>query len=109
MEILKNTTEGIYPLKRGEMNIISSGRSSGKSYYSLLASMQINKIKFMQLHSAIVDDELWYSLLAGDEAGSWLRTQDKSLVVEGSGFTHLLGTAFDVHEKIYAMMVLKFQ
>lgn len=115
MGILRNVTEGIGPyylnggFKRGQMSIITSGRRTGKSYYALMASMEINKLKFITLNSSTVDSDSWYSLLVGSEAAPWLRTQDKALVIEGQG-TVLSGAAiFDVHETIYSLMVLKWQ
>jgi len=115
MGILRSVTEGIDPyslnggFKKGQMSIITGGRRTGKSYYAWMASMEINKLKFMTLNSSTVDGEPWYSLLVGSEAAPWLRTQDKSLVIEGQG-TVLSGAAiFDVHEKIYSLMVLKWQ
>ena len=95
--------------KPGEMSIYSVGRRTGKSYYGMAASMTINKIKFMKLAEAQVDNEPWYSLVVGKEAAAWLRTQDKSVQTELSDRVSIPDhSVFDVHETIYTMMVLKF-
>ncbi len=113
MGILKNTTDGIHPrivgFKPGETATYLSARRTGKSYYAMMASMEINNIKFMLLTSALVDNEPWYSLLVNKEAAAWLRTQDKSVSIELHDRTSILDhSIFDVHETIYTMMVLKF-
>lgn len=124
MEMIKNSTDGIYPLrpyqqalldkvsggfKHGEMMILSAGRRTGKSYYGMAACMTINKIKFMKLTEATVDGEPWYSLIVGKEAAAWLRTQDTSVSTESSDRVSIPDhSIFDVHETIYSMLVLKF-
>lgn len=124
MGMIKNATQGIYPMqpyqqalldkvlggfKHGEMMILGAGRRTGKSYYGMAASMSINKIKFMKLAEAQVDGEPWYSLVVGKEAAAWLRTQNKSVQTESSDRVSIPDhSVFDVHETIYTMMVLKF-
>lgn len=89
--------------------VFMGGRQSGKSYWAYKASMQINNMKYMKLDSSKVDSEQWYSVLADNTVAEWLRTQDKSLVVETRGSAINGTTTFDMHEKIYLLMVLKFQ
>ena len=112
MNILKKITEGI-PL--GEMSIISAGRMTGKSYYTnhLLNSMA-NRVQFTIVTSAIVDDEQWHTVMISafsSQVSKWLREQDPQLVTEISdpGRNFGIDSVFDIHDKVYTMMVLKFQ
>lgn len=106
MDILRDVSGGIHPR---EMFIISSGRRTGKSYYAMTASMRINNIKFMKIAQSMVDDEPWFSVIAVKETAEWLRNQDKTLSIETNHDSFNGTPVFDIHEKIYSMLVLKFQ
>ena len=68
--------------------------------------MHINRLSFLRIADAIVDDEQWYSVIVSGPVAAWLREQDKTLVSEVVGIT--LATTFDVHETIYSTLVLKW-
>lgn len=91
-------------VKPGEMMIMMA-RQTGKSsfYYSYSP-----KTQFQKVDEATVDGEVWYTVRtrSGSEVGNWLRGQD--CVVESStGWA--FDSYFDVPEKIYMMLVLRFQ
>lgn len=95
--------------KAGELAIITAGRRSGKStlYEQILAERM--KIKFEKVDEAIVDDEQWYTISTQQlDIAAWLRTQPKKVCVEQST-EWATYSYFDIHEKLYTMMELKFQ
>lgn len=88
--------------KPGEFMIMQA-RRNGKSSYYYPTTMQFEKVD-----EAIVDGEMWYSVRTrrGSEAGNWLRKQDCA-VETSTGWA--FDSYFDVPEKIYSMLILKFQ
>lgn len=68
------------------------------------------KTNFFKIHDqSIVDDATWYTVSCYDDTSEWLRTQDQELWHEHINnkwgkINHL----FDIHEKIYTMLALKF-
>jgi hypothetical protein len=104
MEILKNVTGGIHP---GEMMIFSSGRRTGKSYYNQMLMDQTQSYK--DITHATVDDYEWYTVKCNKETAAWVRQQNKDMWYEhiDSNWT-IYKNMFDMHEKIYTMMLLKY-
>ena len=68
------------------------------------------KTNFFKIHDqSIVDGATWYTVSCYDDTSEWLRTQDQELWHEHINnkwgkINHL----FDIHEKIYTMLALKF-
>ena len=98
----------------GEMSIISSGRRSGKSlYYDHFKRQQMQRVKYTVEAEAIVDGEQWYTVRIAEglkDISAWLRSLDKNLAVEHKQPIMVwCDSMFDVHEKIYMMMELKFK
>lgn len=110
LKMLDNFNAGF---KAGEMSIISSGRRTGKSwYYELFQREQMKRIKYSVDAEAIVDGEQWYTVRVAEglkDISAWLRSQDKNLVVDHKSPMVWCDSMFDVHEKIYMMMELKFK
>ena len=88
--------------KPGELMIMMA-RQTGKSTYYYPSKLQFEKVD-----EAIVDGEKWYSIRTrrGSEAGNWLRKQNCA-VETSTGWA--FDSYFDVPEKIYIMLVLRFQ
>ena len=125
MTILKNTTEGIYPyqralydkmqaggLKQGELMLFTAGRQTGKSMVIKIMKNRMygtitTPAKFTILDQAPVDGATWYTVSCAKEVSIWLREQSKELQYEAlaHGF-HF--PQFDIHEKLYTMMALKW-
>ena len=122
MTILKNTTEGIYPyqktlidhlqaggFKRGEISIIMSGRRAGKSMLNQMYGSMTTPAKFTILDQAPVDGATWYTVSCANEVSTWLREQSKELQhshIDNNRYFFV--TKFDIHEKLYSMMALKW-
>ena len=68
------------------------------------------KTNFFKIHDrSIVDDATWYTVSCYDDTSQWLRSQDRELWHEHiekrwAGYHNI----FDVHEKLYTMLALKF-
>ena len=105
MDIFKN----MGGFKQGEMAIISAGRRTGKSsYYQSLLRGQNNM--FQKVDEAVVDGEEWYTISTTKfEVAHWLRSQPASMIKELSTGQHTLGAYFDISEKLYVMLDLKFK
>lgn len=89
--------------KPGEMLIIQARRTGKSSYYYPYPP----KTQFQKIDEATVDGEIWYTVRTrnGSDAGKWLREQEGT-VETGTGWT--FDSYFDVPEKIYMILVLRF-
>jgi hypothetical protein len=98
--------------KPGEMMLVSAGRQSGKStlashYWQMMKQQEIS---YSNAGKAEVDGELWYTVKCNKEAGAWIR----SLPKEGNWFEHIDSQwyvyqhMFDLHERVYVQLGLKF-
>jgi hypothetical protein len=70
----------------------------------------IQKNSFEIIDQALVDNEQWYVIQVEPRVIPWLRTQEQELWYEHltySGRYRILET-FDVHEKLYTMLALKW-
>ena len=98
-------------VKSGEMMIISSGRRCGKSYVNaVMQEWQEYMAKpFRHLGEATVDGEKWYIVTGQKPVCTWIRTQDNKLWHEHiDGTWNISYNTFDIHEKIYTMLGMKF-
>jgi hypothetical protein len=90
--------------KPGEMQIVSSGRSTGKSHwppYSRQAPYQV-------LGSATqCDDGAWYQVYCRPDVAAWVRTQDPFTWAE-TGSHASLGNFFDIKASVMTMLALKW-
>lgn len=103
--------------KQGEMMLFASGRQTGKSMlnqmygkiYSNNLCKEIIMPKFSKEASAIVDGEQWYTVRVNDkDIAKWLRTQSVHLVSDLTITSGPLFSLFDVHEKIYIMLGMRW-
>ena len=90
--------------KKGEMVVIASTPSGKSSYYE---AMMGSKVKFQTVYQAEVDGEMWYTIRTSNrEVSKWIRSQENTMMVET---TVNYPDYFDVHEKIYIMLELKYK
>ena len=95
--------------KTGEMAIISAGRQSGKSYYNQFMQNYLTELyspAYEQIGEGVVDGDLWLTVKCNNETAAWVRGQNKKYVYEHSTSSPL--AMFDVHEKLYTMLKIKF-
>lgn len=93
--------------KPGEV-MVMMGRQTGKSMiYSQMFDLVFSPDKFKKVSHSDVDGEMWYTVRTSDpEVSKWIRSQDKNLQVET---TANYPNYFDVNEKLYVMLELKFK
>lgn len=93
--------------KNGEL-MVMMGRRTGKSMlYSNMFNQVFPPSKFTKVSQSDVDGETWYTVRTSDPTvSSWIRSQDRKLKVET---TVNYPNYFDVHEKIYIMLELKYK
>ena len=95
--------------KHGEIMLFSAGRQSGKSYLNQWFGSMTTPAKFSILDQAQVDSDTWYTVKCTKEVSAWLREQSKELQyshIDARWFAHT--NQFDIHEKLYTMMALKW-
>ena len=95
--------------KPGEMSIIAAGRQTGKSMLTQMygsMTVKIRKPKFTMRDQAEVDGATWYTVSCTKEIGEWLRTQPKEWHYELVDVWSL--SQFDIHEKLYTLLALKW-
>jgi len=97
--------------KHGELMLITAGRQTGKSmYYSYAAQKNRSMLKSAQFSitaKAEVDGDTWYTVICSREVSEWLRSQSREWHYEAlaHGFNF---PQFDIHEKLYTMLALKW-
>lgn len=91
-----------------EMKIIMSGRQVGK-YTMAQMWQEIQQPAFTKVTKATVDDAEWFTVKCNKEVAKWMREQPADMWHEhiDSNWT-LYKNMFDVHEKIYTMLQLKY-
>ena len=90
-----------------EMKIILSGRQVGKS--TLAQMWNINLKSYEKLTEAKVDDDYWFTVKCTKEISSWIRTQPGNMWHEHIDKNwYVYKNMFDIHEKIYTMLQLKY-
>ena len=72
-------------------------------------SQWIYKPNFKIHDESVVDGEIWYTVGCFNDTSQWLRTQDQKLWHEHINNKFLvINHLFDIHEKLYTMLALKF-
>jgi len=94
--------------KQGEIMLFAAGRQTGKSQINQwYGSMMKPVTKFEINAKAEVDGATWYTISCTKDIGEWLRTQPKELRYEALAHRWVL-SQFDIHEKLYTMLALKW-
>ena len=110
IEAMLPTTGGI---TQGELMLFAAGRQTGKSmYYSYnaLKNRSMTKpAKFTILDQAPVDGDIWYTVSCATEVSIWLLEQSKELQhLHIDNNRYLFVTKFDIHEKLYTLLALRW-
>ena len=92
--------------KNREM-VIMMGRGTGKSVF--YQEFTKGLMPFKKVDKGIVDGQQWYTIGTElSEVARWVRTQPKDLWTEQSA-NWAVYSYFDIHEKLYTIMELKFR
>lgn len=105
---MDGTTVGITVTKT---SITSKSRRLKSNWVVLdTINMTVGSKSKYKIHSkAIVDGTTWYTVGCSPESSDWIRKQDKSLFYEHIDDVwqiHL--NQFDIHEKLYSMLALRW-
>ena len=94
-----------------EMKIIMSGRQIGKSTMAQMWN-ELPQLRPYMLESkakVLVDNEYWFTVKCTEVIASWIRTQPKGMWHEHIDKNwYVYKNMFDIHEKIYTMLQLKY-
>ncbi len=112
MPYQKDLISKIGGFKPGEMVVMTAGRQTGKSMYYQYAQewndIFNKKPAFNIVASSLVDGKQWHTVAVASRVAIWVRTMNKSQwhehAVRGSSFR----TVFDMDEKLYTMLGMKF-
>lgn len=100
--------------KKGEMMIISTGRQTGKTTFYQYADQWADMIKAVSEYSVVdkslVDGDKWYTVKCSKDVASWVREHSENgwwkEHIDGGWYVHR--TTFDMHEKLYTLLQLKW-
>lgn len=104
---LLSTFDGYKP---GEMMLISASRQTGKSLFTQYVMNDIFKLQpnFEIVTGALVDGVQWHTVAVSGPVATWIRSKNKQQwsehSVRGSNFRSM----FDMDEKLYTMLAIKF-
>lgn len=95
------------------MNMMQAGGISrtGKSMLSQWLPTTKPKPKFTMRDQAEVDGATWYTITCNLEVSAWLRSQPKELQNSQIDIDHIRyfhSGKFDIHEKLYTLLALKW-
>ena len=103
--------------KKGEMTIISAARQTGKSTYHQYAQqwsdIMSNKPAVEIIDRAMVDGEQWYTVSCSKQASIWFRetyrdAESKMWHDHIDDKWHLHTNRFDMHEKLFTLLAMKY-
>lgn len=96
--------------RKGQISVLMAGRQTGKTTYMDIANPPAIRI----LDSATVDGEIWYTVQCKPSTVSgWVQEQDPNLwrrtdsSIDQRWYVHF--NVFDIHEKLYTMLMLKWK
>ena len=105
IEALLPTTGGF---KHGELMLFTAARRTGKSMLNqMYGPITIPKHKFEINAKAEVDGATWYTVSCNPEVSTWLRSQHKEWHYEALAHAFQY-PQFDVHEKLYSLLTLRW-
>jgi len=112
MPIQKDLISKFGGFKPGELTIMTSGRQTGKSMYYQYAQqwdeLFNKKPAFNIVASSLVDGKKWHTVAVASRVAVWLRTMNKSQWYEHTTRGSSFRTVFDMDEKLYTMLGMKF-
>ena len=95
--------------RKGQINVLGAVRQTGKSTFMDIANPTAIRI----LDSATVDGETWYTVQCKPSyVSGWVQEQDPKLwrrvdYIDLKWYAHF--NVFDIHEKLYTMLMLKWK
>jgi hypothetical protein len=92
--------------RKGQITTLMAGRQLGKSTWMDIANSPAIRI----LDQALVDGKTWLTVQCKPSlVGGWVREQDPALWTSHIDQKwHMHFNVFDMHEKLYTMLMLKF-
>lgn len=94
--------------RKGEIAVLMAGRRTGKSTFMDIANPPAIRI----LDSATVDGETWHTVQCKPSLVSgWVQQQDPNMWhrhLDSKMFNRFFNV-FDMHEKLYTMLILKWK
>jgi hypothetical protein len=77
-------------------------------YATLLPIKAVQKNSYEIIDRGQVDNEQWYVVQAEPKVALWMRTQNKDLWYDYKVGSYRVLDTFDVHEKLYTMLALRW-
>ena len=93
--------------KPGEVMVMMARQTGKSTLIKQLLEEEAKKTIFATVSSELVDGEKWYTIRTSSPIISkWIRNQDRTMYVETTAH---YPNYFDIHEKLYVMLELKFK
>ena len=95
--------------RKGQINVLMAGSKAGKSTYMDIANPPAIRV----LDQALVDGETWYTVQCKPSyVAGWVQQQDPAMwhrheLIDKKWYMHF--NVFDMHEKLYTMLILKWK
>ncbi len=95
--------------RKGQINVLMASTPTGKSTFMDIANPPAIRI----LDQALVDGETWYTVQCKPSLVSgWVQQQDPGMwrrheQIDKNWYVHF--NVFDMHEKLYTMLILKWK
>lgn len=77
-------------------------------YSTLLPLKAVQKNSYEIIDRGLVDNEQWYVVQAEPKVARWMRTQNKDLWYDYKVGSYRVLDTFDVHEKLYTMLAMRW-
>ena len=90
--------------------LISPAALTKEAAELLVEVLRKHHFVFKIRHQCQVDDDTWYTVSCTGEVAKWIRSQDREIWYEHiNGKWDVIHNTFDIHEKLYTLLALKWQ
>lgn len=75
---------------------------------TMIPMRAVQKRAFEVIDQGTVDNDVWYVVQVEPKAASWIRQQDTNMWYNYKLGSYRVLDTFDIHEKLYSVMTLKW-
>lgn len=94
--------------KYGELVVLAAGRQTGKSMLNQMFRSMIKQPDFQVDRQVQWAGATWYIVNCSLRTADWVRTQDKELWDRCYDHAGVDPLSFEIHEKLYTLLALKW-
>lgn len=95
--------------KYGELVVLAAGRQTGKTMLNQMFRSMTKRPDFQVDRQVQWADATWYTVSCSSRTADWVRTQDKELWRRHLDYAWDVDPlSFEMHEKLYTLLALKW-